>query len=573
MEKRKLKIGIYCRVSTLKQNENTSLKNQKDNGISFCKNNGWEYEIFSESVSGGKEFSDRNIFDSLSDKLLNKELDGIWFNYWDRGWRNDRIKHFFIQLVKDSGCKVFVGNELKNILSDEGSFELGFFSLMSDYERRKIKSRLSNGKKRRLENGEIFLGVSGIGYKKVGKKLVINESEKDIIVDCFEKYLNTSIKSYRDCIRLMKRKYGDGLDKRINEKSLSRILKDEKYKGIYNLKYDNEEYKINIGRIISDDLFEKVNSKIEKIKGKNRGNKKNKYLLDGKIYCDCCEKSMWVIGGNNYNYYKCSEKINGKRKIWDERFDDERFKCNSISDNKISLSKLEEVIWDILFMVINNSESVREEYYKKYKGEKKDINEFNGKMKFYKKEIEKEDGKRFGVLDRLMDGDINKEEKDILIRGLDKKIEDLNKKYIEVKNEFEKFNKGDEIVDYVDRFFKDVEKKYNIKRIEDRNRLIEKYINNVKVKRLGKNESKREEYELNIQLNLKDEKLLVNKGDNLNNKGINKNNEYNIYISNIKGLELTDLMYKNILSIDILVLLDLSWKYIDYKKIIIDDVR
>tara|TARA_R110000782_G_scaffold257638_1_gene346944 strand:- start:219 stop:1322 length:1104 start_codon:yes stop_codon:yes gene_type:complete len=367
----------------------------------------------------------------------------------------------------------------------------------------------------------------------------------------------------------MKRKYGDGLDKRINEKSLSRILKDEKYKGIYNLKYDNEEYKINIGRIISDDLFEKVNSKIEKIKGKNRGNKKNKYLLDGKIYCDCCEKSMWVIGGNNYNYYKCSEKINGKRKIWDERFDDERFKCNSISDNKISLSKLEEVIWDILFMVINNSESIREEYYKKYKGEKKDINEFNGKMKFYKKEIEKEDGKRFGVLDRLMDGDINKEEKDILIRGLDKKIEDLNKKYIEVKNEFEKFNKGDEIVDYVDRFFKDVEKKYTIKRVEDRKRLIEKYISNVKVKRLGKNEYNKEEYELNIQLNLKDEKLLVNEG----NKLINKNKEYKVYISNIKDMQLSDLMYKDILSIDIVVLLDLSWKYIDYKKVIIDDVR
>jgi len=32
-------------------------------------------------------------------------------------------------------------------------------------------------------------------------------------------------------------------------------------------------------------------------------------------------------------------------------------------------------------------------------------------------------------------------------------------------------------------------------------------------------------------------------------------------------------MYKDILSIDIVVLLDLSWKYIDYKKVIIDDVR
>ena len=570
MEKRKLKIGIYCRVSTLKQNENTSLKNQKDNGISFCKNNGWEYEIFSESVSGGKEFSDRTIFDSLSEKLLNKKLDGIWFNYWDRGWRNDRIKHFFIQLVKDSGCKVFVGNELKNILSDEGSFELGFFSLMSDYERRKIKSRLSNGKKRRLENGEIFLGVSGIGYKKVGKKLVVDNGEKDIIIDCFEKYLNTSIKSYRDCINLMKRKYGDNLDKRINEKSLSRILKDEKYKGIYNLKYENEEYKINIGRIISDDLFEKVNNKIDKNKGKNRGNRKNNYLLDGKVYCSCCKKNMWVIGGNSYNYYKCQQKINNVRKKWDNRFNDENFKCNSINDNKISLSKLEEVIWEVIFLIVKNSESVREEYFKKYKSEKINKNEFNGKMNFYKKSIEKEKSKRFGILDRLMDGDINKEEKDILTKGLDNKIYEINKKYVEVKEEYERFNMSDEIIDYVDRFFKDIDKKYNIERIEDKKRLIKKYIDSISVKRLSKNENKRDGFELNIKLNLKDENLLINEEENILS---NKKNDYKIYISNINNMQLSDLMYKDILSIDIVVLLDLSWKYIDYKKVIIDDVR
>lgn len=546
MEKRKLKIGIYCRVSTLNQIENTSLKNQKDNGIRFCKNNGWEYEIFSESVSGGKEFSDRTIFDSLSEKLLNKKLDGIWFNYWDRGWRNDRIKHFFIQLVKDSGCKVFVGNELKNILSDEGSFELGFFSLMSDYERRKIKSRLSNGKKRRLENGEIFLGVSGIGYKKVGKKLVVDNGEKDIIIDCFEKYLNTSIKSYRDCINLMKRKYGDNLDKRINEKSLSRILKDEKYKGIYNLKYENEEYKINIGRIISDDLFEKVNNKIDKNKGKNRGNRKNNYLLDGKVYCSCCKKNMWVIGGNGYNYYKCQQKINNVRKKWDNRFNDENFKCNSINDNKISLSKLEEVIWEVIFLIVKNSESVREEYFKKYKSEKINKNEFNGKMNFYKKSIEKEKSKRFGILDRLMDGDINKEEKDILTKGLDNKIYEINKKYVEVKEEYERFNMSDEIIDYVDRFFKDIDKKYNIERIEDKKRLIKKYIDSISVKRLGKNENKRDGFELNIKLNLKDENLLINEEENILS---NKKNDYKIYISNINNMEIRRLQTLHILKI------------------------
>jgi len=38
-------------------------------------------------------------------------------------------------------------------------------------------------------------------------------------------------------------------------------------------------------------------------------------------------------------------------------------------------------------------------------------------------------------------------------------------------------------------------------------------------------------------------------------------------------MELKDLIYKNILNITISVLLDFSWNSINYKKIIIDDVR
>ena len=156
-------------------------------------------------------------------------------------------------------------------------------------------------------------------------------------------------------------------------------------------------------------------------------------------------------------------------------------------------------------------------------------------MNFYKKNIEKEKEKRFEILYRLLEeGDINKEEKDILSKGLDNKISELNKKYTEVKEEFERFNVSDEIVDYVDRFFKDIDKKYNIGRIEDRKRLIKKYIDNIGVKRLGKNDNKREEFELNIKLNLKDEKLLINEKENIL---INKKNDYKIYISNNKDME------------------------------------
>ena len=547
MKKSKLKIGVYCRVSSDSQKDNTSLENQRDNGVKFCSNMGFDYEVFSETISGGKSFDDRKMFNDLSDKLLDKELDGVWFNYWDRGWRDDRIKYLFIQLVKDSGCKVFVGSEEKDILSDEGSFELGFFSLMSDYERKKIVSRFKNGKKRRLENDEIFVGVKGIGYKRVNKRIEVDEKESVIVKECFEKYLSKSVKTYRDCVNLMKRKYGNDLDVRINEKSLSRILSDEKYKGISKHKFDGEEYKLNIGRIVSDDLFERVNKKLNRNKGRYRGNKKKDYSLDGRVFCGCCNSSMWIIGGNSYNYFKCSNKINEKRKQWDDRFESIK-KCNSISDNKISLKKLEEVIWDVLFVVLENSESVKNEYIKKYKKEEVNKNEFKGKLKFYEKKIKTENEKKFGVLDRLVSGEINKEEKDILIKGLENRISKLEKEYKGIKEEFEKIENSEVVIDYVDRFLGDLTKKYKVERVKDRKRFIEKYIDKIDVIRKGKNDNKRLEYELKIKFNLVDEELGV-----VDEVVIGKRHkdEYKIYISNLKGMYLKDLMYKNILSLNI----------------------
>lgn len=568
MKKSKLKIGVYCRVSSDSQKDNTSLENQRDNGVKFCNNMGFDYEVFSETISGGKSFDDRKMFNDLSDKLLDKKLDGVWFNYWDRGWRDDRIKYLFIQLVKDSGCKVFVGSEEKDILSDEGSFELGFFSLMSDYERKKIVSRFKNGKKRRLENDEIFVGVKGIGYKRVNKRIEVDEKESVIVKECFEKYLSKSVKTYRDCVNLMKRKYGNDLDVRINEKSLSRILSDEKYKGISKHKFDGEEYKLNIGRIVSDDLFERVKKKLNRNKGRYRGNKKKDYSLDGRVFCGCCNSSMWIIGGNSYNYFKCSNKINEKRKQWDDRFESIK-KCNSISDNKISLKKLEEVIWDVLFVVLENSESVKNEYILKYKKEEVNKNEFKGKLKFYEKKIKTENEKKFGVLDRLVSGEINKEEKDILIKGLENRISKLEKEYKGIKEEFEKIENSEVVIDYVDRFLGDLTKKYKVERVKDRKRFIEKYIDKIDVIRKGKNDNKRLEYELKIKFNLVDEDFGED-DDVVMGKGYK--DEYKIYISNLKGMYLKDLMYKNILSLNIGVNLDLSWKYIDYKSVRIIDI-
>ena len=47
-----MKIGIYCRVSTDKQKDNTSIDEQKRLGIEFCSRKGFDFEVYSEQISG-----------------------------------------------------------------------------------------------------------------------------------------------------------------------------------------------------------------------------------------------------------------------------------------------------------------------------------------------------------------------------------------------------------------------------------------------------------------------------------------------------------------------------------------
>ena len=63
-----MKVGIYCRISSDSQSNNTSIQYQKEEGMKFCLDNGFEYEIYSETISGGEVR--REEFDKTQLKLL-----------------------------------------------------------------------------------------------------------------------------------------------------------------------------------------------------------------------------------------------------------------------------------------------------------------------------------------------------------------------------------------------------------------------------------------------------------------------------------------------------------------------
>ena len=538
-----MKVGIYCRVSSDKQSDNTSIESQSEYGISFCKRKGYEYEVFSEVVSGTIKGNLRDVFRQLEDKLINKELDGVWIWDWDRMIRDMGVGVAFRDLIEETKCKLFVGNSEKDIFSDSGSLEFGVGTVFSDYWRRKIGRTMKGGMKKRLMNDEVFMGVTPIGYEKVGKKIVVNKKESKLIKECFKIYLYKSVKTYRDVVIRMKNKYGDDLDKRINDKSLHRILKDDKYKGTYNLKWDGGEYQLNIGRIIEDEIFQKVNEKIESVKGLRRGNIKNNYLLKGKVYCKDCGNRMWIKGGGMetngkvYRYYFCKENFKKKRKNYDNRFEDNSEpNCECIKENKISVYKLDDIVWETLFSVLSNSNQIKEEYKRKYNQSDIQKNRFSGKRKYYQKELEKIDGLEENTLTKFVSGDINERQNSILSDKFERDRIEIRRKLSEVNEEYEKYEVGEVVTDYIDVMMEELDKQYSIKRFSDKKVIINKYIEEVKVKYIGKD---KENFRIEVRLSLKEdfEELTNNTNKSTKRRG-GKNEKNSIYISKHRSLEI-----------------------------------
>jgi putative resolvase len=107
-------LGIYCRVSSKKQMDGTSLNNQKERGIKWCNSNGYNFEIYSDVISGSKV--NRDGLNELYERIYSGDLDGILLYEWDRLSRENReLMIQFEKLVEDTDCLVVVDDRVRDI--------------------------------------------------------------------------------------------------------------------------------------------------------------------------------------------------------------------------------------------------------------------------------------------------------------------------------------------------------------------------------------------------------------------------------------------------------------------------
>ena len=201
--------------------------------------------------------------------------------------------------------------------------------------------------------------------------------------------------------------------------------------------------------------------------------------------------------------------------------------------------------------MLKESNQIKEEYKKKYNQSETQKNRFGGKKKYYEKELEKIDKEEVETLRKFVRGEIDEREKNIISEDCKKDRIEVENKLKEVIEEYEKYEVGEVVSDYLDVMMDELEKQYSIERLSDREVIINKYIEEVKVKYIG---SEKENFKIGVRFTLKDNfEETTNRINKLDKNGNGGNNKNSIYISNHKSLQVCDLMYKSFLTINYVV--------------------
>ncbi|MEG2789672.1 MAG: recombinase family protein [Romboutsia sp.] len=240
----------YCRISTLMQVDNTSLKDQEDKIRMYAKLHDIGIdEIFIDKAVSGKS-TDRREYDKMIDYVKGNNIDMIIV------YKNDRIHRSLYNLLamihELQECEVALVSvtEMFDTSTPQGRLFLHMIGSFAEFERAVINERTRNGRIARLNEKKWVGGKPSLGYK-VNKdgKFKIDEEEAKIVREIFR------LRSKGYSLAKIGFKYG------FSKQKVDYILKNKNYIGIYEYKGKKEKNNISIEieSIVSRYIFNKVN--------------------------------------------------------------------------------------------------------------------------------------------------------------------------------------------------------------------------------------------------------------------------------------------------------------------------
>ena len=335
-ENKKVRVAVYCRVSTKKEEQEDSLEEQQAAYTELISlRSDWELVgVYADSLSG-LSAEKRPEFMRMINEAMAGNIDRILCKSVSRFSRNVAECKKYADLLKIRN--VTVEFERENLRTDDptSSFIFSLMAAIAENESRSISENIRWGYQERFKRGEFNLGNNRIlGYDTVDGKLVPNKAS-DAVKLIYTLFLEG--KTVEEIIRTLT---DIGIKTR-NGTPLSRynimyILGNETYKGDKLLQkqaprnfitkkpdptipFESNYLENDHEAIVSSDVWDAVqkkleeNKKMEEVVGHRGG---QPHFLYGKVFCGECgapmtRRTVNGPGGGRIKIWVCREKRKG----------------------------------------------------------------------------------------------------------------------------------------------------------------------------------------------------------------------------------------------------------------------
>ena len=367
-----MRIAAYCRVSTEKEEQLSSLENQKEFFEQYAKKNGDVLvEIYADEGISGKSMAKRDAFKRMLADSEHDKFDCVVVKDISRFSRNTQDFLYGVRTLKSNGTDVkFLSNNQTVI--GESEFVLTVFAALAQEESSNLSKRVIFGKKQNAKKGRVPNCV--YGYDKIDTFTLKINPEESAVVKLIYKWYISGDGARRITVKLNEMGFSTKKNTKWISKTVRRILQNPIYTGrMVNNKSvtkdfisgtrqtlpENEWYVHERPelRIISDEDFDLVQKKLserqEQYKNDNPGNRySGRHIFSNLIKCGECGKSFtarvykWK---NTYVRYRCAMHSNGGYAVCtnnvtidENRLSDEvkRYLLSIIDDRKAFADKL-----------------------------------------------------------------------------------------------------------------------------------------------------------------------------------------------------------------------------------------
>ena len=320
MDNEKKIAGLYIRVSTEDQaREGFSLPEQEKRLRAMCEYKGYEiYKLYKDAGISAKDMN-RPAFEKLLQDIREKKCNTIVVLKLDRLTRSVYDMEFIMKFLEENDAYLDCANEEINTTNSSGKMVARLLTTVSQNEIERTSERTKVGLAGAIKEGHIP-GKNPLGYKRDGKKLVIDPLTKDIVKRIYDLYFEG--KSYSNIATIFNQEEVLGKTN-WRDTGILRIISNEIYKGdfVSGKTFNKPVYYENVVEpIVSKELWE--NCQVQKKKNQKSYMRTQTYIFLQKLKCPKCGRIL--AGGAShklksdkwYFYYRCEDcKNNIKEEV------------------------------------------------------------------------------------------------------------------------------------------------------------------------------------------------------------------------------------------------------------------